>query len=157
MGNIFERQNDLRPSQLTAVAERRFEDAQALCDTNLNARANGTQYLAGIVIDVLLKAQLMRQYPAIARKRHRELSDDDRRVWTLVWRSHDLGDMLDQLPSVRAGVQKYGEEAGKPYLEWLSGICAAWSIHVRYSTMTSTMDEARVMLSRVRELKEILK
>ncbi len=69
---IFAKQTDIRPSQLTAVAERRFIDARALFETGENARANGSQYLSGIVVDILLKAQLMRHYPAISRKRQHE-------------------------------------------------------------------------------------
>src|SRR5690348_5678764 len=157
MANIFEPQRSLRASQLAAVAERRFDDARASCDTGKNAHADGAQYLAGIVIDILLKAQLIRQNPVTARKRQHEVLDVERHVWSLIWRSHDLSDMLDQLPELPVAVQKVGEESGQPYLDWLSDICATWTIYVRYSTHTSTMDEARTMLDRVRALKEILK
>ena len=157
MSSIFERQHDVRPSQLAAVADRRFDDARTLCDTNDNARANGTQYLAGIVLDILLKAQLIVKHRQIARKRSHELKDAERRVWSLIWRSHDLGGMLSELRGVSAAVEKQGKRAGKPYLEWLQGICAAWTVYARYSTKSATIEEAREMLERVRQLKEILK
>ena len=155
--SIFEKQSVARPSQLTAVAERRFADAQALCDTGENARANGVQYLAGIVLDILLKAQLMRRHAGTARKRSHEVADDERAVWSLVWRSHDLAEMLDRLPELSGAVRKRGEADGRPYLRWLTEICGAWTIHARYSTATSRMDEAAEFLARVRELKELLK
>src|SRR5690242_4280337 len=135
--NIFARQQDVKPSQLVAVAERRFDDAKALAETGDNARANGAQYLAGIVLDILLKAQLMRQYPAVARKRRHEVPSDERHVWSLIWRSHDLDEMLHQMPGLTAAIEKRGQRDGEPYLEWLLGICEAWTVFVRYSSMTS--------------------
>jgi hypothetical protein len=52
----------LTPTQLRTVAERRFADAEALRDTKANARANGTMYLAGFVVECLLKAKLLERY-----------------------------------------------------------------------------------------------
>jgi len=113
--------------------------------------------LAGIVIDILLKAQLMRQYPVTARKRQHEVTALERPVWSLIWRSHDLGEMLAHLPGLTIALRKSGDRAGRPYREWLRGICGVWTVYVLYSPQTSTMDEARAMLDRVRELKEVLK
>ena len=155
-GNIFARQR-LTAGQMRAVAERRFDDAQALCDTGQNARANGVQYLAGIAVEILLKAQLMERYPVEARLRSHELTDASRPVWSLIWRSHDLEEMLDHLPQLGAGVRKQGERAGLPYWKWLSSICGSWTIYARYSTLSTTMSSAREMLDRVRQLKEVLK
>jgi hypothetical protein len=154
---IFDRVTAARPSQLAAVADRRFDDARVLCESGDNARANGAQYLAGLVIEILLKAQLMRQYPNTSRKRSHELDDADQPVWSLIWRSHDLADMLDRLPATQAAVHARGALAGRPYGQWLAGICSQWTIYARYSTQTSTIAEAREMLERVRELKEVLK
>jgi len=146
-----------RSSQFVAVAERRFDDAVALCRTGENARANGAQYLAGLVIDILLKGKLAESYPTIARKRSHEVSDADRHIWSLVWRSHELDQMLRQMPNVAFAVKKRGEKAGKPYIHWLNGICESWTVLLRYSPMTSTIGEAHEMVERVRELKELLK
>lgn len=155
---IFAKNARVRPSQLIAVAERRFGDAEALCRTGENARANGAQYLCGIVIEILLKAQLMRLYPAAVGKRQHQLNDNaERSIWGLVWRSHDLAEMLDHLRDLEAAIKKRGDRAGRPYLRWLKGICEAWTIHARYSTMTSTIDQAQEMLDQVRELKEVMK
>lgn len=156
--SIFTRNARVRPGQMIAVAERRFGDAEALCRTGANARANGAQYLCGIVIEILLKTQLIELYPAITGKRQHQLVDDsERRVWSLVWRSHDLSEMLDHLRDLEAAVKKRGDRAGRPYLRWLKGICESWTIHARYSTLSSTIDQAEEMLAQVRELKEVLK
>jgi hypothetical protein len=153
--DIFTKQR-LTAGQLRAVAERRFDDAQALCDTGQNARANGAQYLAGIVIEILLKGQLLKLYPHAAGQASSKVADD-RIIWALIWRSHDLADILDRLPLLRMAVNGKGSEAGKPYPEWLMGICNRRTIHARYSPATSTIADAREMISRVRILKEIIK
>jgi len=64
-GNIFLKQR-LTIGQLRAVADRRYGDAVTLVETGDNARANGAQYLAGIVIEILLKGQLLRLHPNLA-------------------------------------------------------------------------------------------
>jgi hypothetical protein len=153
--DIFARQR-LTTGQMRAVAERRFDDAKALCETGQNARANGAQYLAGIVIEILLKTALVKQFSGIAIKRSHEVLDHERKVWNLIWRSHDLAEMLDQLPILQGAVELKGQRAGKPYTEWLVDICGRWTIFARYTSVTSTMDEAQKMLERVRELKEVL-
>jgi hypothetical protein len=155
-GNIFVKQR-LTLGQLRAVADRRFDDASALVGTGENARANGAQYLAGIVIEILLKGQLLRFNPTLSSQDTSAINDRDHRIWNLIWRSHSLLEMLDELPLLRWSVKLKGERAGKPYLRWLENICAAWSIHARYSPLSSTIGEARQMLDRVRILKEVIR
>jgi len=65
--SAFAKQYTTTPGQMTAVAERRFRDAEALFETGQNDRANGVVYLCGICIEILLKAQLMKLYPETAR------------------------------------------------------------------------------------------
>jgi hypothetical protein len=154
--DIFAKQR-LTIGQLRAVADRRFGDAVALVETGDNARANGAQYLAGIVIEILLKGQLLKRYPSAASKMVDDLSPDESEVWKLIWRSHDLGDILDRLPLLRASLAERSRRAGTPYLRWLTGICERWTIHARYSPHTSTMSDAKEMLKRVRTLKELIK
>ncbi len=155
--NIFEKRLNVTPSQFAAVADRRFADAQALCDTGENARANGAQYLAGVVIEILLKAQLMRAYSSVALKRSRTVEKDEFGIWSLVWRSHDLAGMLAQLPVVQAAIKTRGIQDGQPYLAWLVAICGTRTIYARYTPMTSTIKDAELMVERVRKLKELLK
>jgi hypothetical protein len=83
---IFRSHTALRPSTMATVAERRLDDAQALSDTGRNAHANGVAYLAGFVIEILLKARLVAKFPATARKRQHEVLDAERKIWSLIWK-----------------------------------------------------------------------
>jgi hypothetical protein len=109
---------------MATVAERRFDDAVALTNTGENARANGAAYLAGFVVEILLKSQLVRQYPDVAKKRPHEVADEERQVWSLIWRSHDLVAMLDQMPQLEAALKKKSERAGEDYVASLKAICS---------------------------------
>jgi hypothetical protein len=142
---------------MRTVAERRFDDAQALCDTNANSRANGVAYLAGFVVEILLKASLVEKNRGIARKRQHELAETDREVWSLIWRRHDLDAMLDHMPELEAALKVRSGRAGQDYNAMLKAICATWTIQARYSPLTMLMRDARDMLARVRKLKEVLK
>lgn len=153
--DIFARQH-LTARQMRSVAERRFDDASALCDTGQNARSNGAQYLAGIVIEILLKAALAKQFAHIASKRNHDVLEHERKIWNLVWRSHDLTEMLEELPALRGAIELRGKRAGRPYTEWRFDICGRWTIFARYASVNSTIDEARKMLERDRQLKEVL-
>lgn len=157
MASVFDRQSNVSPSQMRAVADRRFDDAQALGATRLNKHANGVMYLAGLVIEILLKAQLAARYPTISRTRGRALTTDEQWIRSLIYRSHELGAMLDRLPELEAAVIAAGVRDGVAYVDQLKGLCATWSIAVRYSTRSSTMAEADDMLEQVRRLKELLK
>ena len=154
--DIFARRR-LTVGQLRAVADRRYGDAEALVATGDNARANGAQYLAGIVVEILLKGQLLAAYPQVLTFKVEGLAAADRPVWSLVWRSHDLEAMLDLLPSVRSYVDRAGRRAGMPCFAWLLGIATTWTIFARYSPATSKMIEVRQMVDRVRILKELLR
>jgi hypothetical protein len=158
MASIFDKQTDLVPSRMATVADRRFDDAVALCKTEENARAAGAMYLAGFVVEILLKAQLVRFASTVSRKQFHELQGEgERTVWSLIWRSHQLDEILEKLPKLQAAIEKSGQRAGEPYLTWLKGICGVWSIHARYSSRGTTIVEAKQMIDRVRKLKELLK
>ena len=154
--DIFARRR-LMVGQLRAVADRRFGDAETLVATGDNARANGAQYLTGLVVEILLKGQLLRRNPRLSIVQSAEVDPGDRPVWTLIWRSHDLAEMLEQLPDLRRAVRTRGERAGQPYDRWLSDICGRWTIFARYSPLTSKMADARDRLEQVRLLKEALR
>ena len=154
---IFEKQGNLKPSTMKTVAERRFDDANALRKTNDNARSNGVAYLAGFVIEILLKARLVQKFPAIARKRQHEVSASEQEIWGLIWRRHDLDAMLDQMPELEAALKKKAERSAVDLFGDLKKVCATWTIHARYSPSTMVMREAKQLLDRVRLLKEVLK
>src|SRR4051812_35893 len=130
---VFDKQSQLKPSAMATVAERRFADAEALAATRQNSHANGCAYLAGFVVEILLKARLVQKFPTIARKRPHELSANEHEVWGLIWRRHDLDDMLDQMPELEAALKKKAERSQANYGADLKAVCATWTIHARYS------------------------
>ena len=142
---------------MAAVAERRFGDAEALLKTKDNARANGAAYLAGFVIEILLKACLIEKFPVTARKRQHEVDGSERGIWALIWKRHDLEEMLELMPELQAGLKKKSERDGVDYVANLKAVCATWTIQARYSPSTIMMAEASELLARVRLLKEVLK
>jgi hypothetical protein len=154
---IFDRQGRLKPSTMRTVAERRFDDAAALCATKQNARANGVAYLAGFVIEILLKAKLVEKFSQIAGKRQHVLKEEEREVWLLIWKRHDLEDMLIHMAELEAALKKKGLRDQYDYHGELKKMCATWTIQARYSSLTMRMDEAAELLDRVRHLKELLK
>lgn len=157
MASIYDRQ-PLNSRQLITVAQRRFDDAEALCNTGKNKHANGAQYLGGFVIELLLKARLLRRFEKLGRAgRIDALAPDERSIWHLLNRSHDLTEILDRMPDVEAMVEKQGQRDGLPYRTSLRTICTTWTVFARYSPRTTTLTEARDWLARVRALKEILR
>jgi hypothetical protein len=154
---IFEKVK-LRPTQLRTVAERRFADAGALCDTAENERANGAMYLAGFVVECLLKAKLLDTYrwlqtaaSPVGRPK------DEQHLWSLCYRSHDLDEILAQLPKLRNVLLRAEQRGQLRLIESLKSICAQWTIYARYSPYAAMMSEAASFLASVEELKEWLK
>jgi hypothetical protein len=154
---IFAKQGPLKPSTMGSVAEQRFADAEALRKTADNARANGVAYLVGFVVEILLKARLVDKFPDIAKKRQHEVSNSELDIWSLIWKRHDLEDMLSKLAELQAALEKRGEREGYNYLAELKKVCATWTIQARYSSKTMLMAEAADLQERVRKLKELLK
>src|ERR1051325_4274025 len=123
----------LRPTQLRAVAERRFDDAQALRATGQNARANGAIYMGGFAVECLLKAMLVEKFSWLQNASFPATrSEEERRIWWLCHRSHDLEAILSYLPEVGQKLSR-GEQRGAPRLsQSLKSLCS-WTIFARYS------------------------
>ena len=157
MATIFDRNPIPTRGQLVAVAERRFRDAEALLATGDNERAAGAMYLAGYTVEVLLKGQLLNAHPAAARPPRRDEAEAVRSARRLIFASHAMVEMLDALPRVATTVRKAGDRAGRPYLAQLRLVCQTWTPLARYSPRSATIRQARDLLDRVRDLKELLK
>ena len=152
MPGIFERSR-LSASQLRTVAKQRYDDAECLRESGKNARANGVFYLGGFVIECLLKARLLAQYPTVAAKRNpAELSKSDRVIWKLIFVSHELDAMLSKLPDISTQMQAAKSHSGAGALANLNRICGEWTIFARYSTQSATMHEASRFLDNIKEL-----
>jgi hypothetical protein len=148
----------LRPSQIRTVAERRFADAVCLRKSNENERANGAIYLGGLVIECLLKAHLMEVSPWLQSAGSADAGPvAERYRWSLCYRSHDLDEILAELPDITLKLSRL-DQRGRPRLvQSLRSICANWTIFARYSPKMATMAEARHFLDRVEELKPWLR
>ena len=154
---IFARQR-ATVSQMIAVAELRFGDAEALVATGQVNRANGAIYMAGLAVEILLKARLLKRHPLLAQNiTPASLDAKMLRRWNLIFRFHDLDALLGELTELRQIVRTHGEHDGMPYYQWLENVCSAWTINVRYSSLRATLQDATVMTTRVRKLKELLK
>ena len=152
--SIFEKQTDLQPGQLRAVAVRRLADANALIATGKNAHANGAQYLAGYAVEILLKARLF-DHPAL-----RDVRDDRyERVRRAVYKEHDLEslvELLNEFQGLDRALLVAERRTGIPCGTKLSKVCGGWTVFARYSTLTSDLGDARSMLRDVLDLKRVL-
>lgn len=157
MSKIFERQR-LTAAQLRQVADRRYDDAEFLRQSGINARANGVFYLAGFVVECLLKARLVEAYPSVVAERDPgKLSRSDRLTWALIFRSHELDQMLERLPDIEVKMRAANRMGGDVALASLKKICGEWTIFARYSTRVETMKAASVFLDQIKELRSWLK
>ena len=144
----------LSPSQLRTVADRRFDDADALRRTGKNARANGAIYFGGFVIECLLKAKLLDEFSWLQNASSPEgRSRNDGHLWSLCYRSHDLDEILAKLPSITTKLSQQEQRGANRLTHSLRSICAQWTIHARYSPHTADIDDARDFLDQIKELK----
>lgn len=148
----------LRPTQLRTVADRRFDDANALRQTGKNARANGAIYLGGFVVECLLKAKLLEEFAWLQSASSAEnRPKDDRYLWSLCYRSHDLDAILDKLPEIVQRLSSMEQRGSNRLLQSLKSICARWTVYARYSPYSADIDDARKFLDDIKELLPCLK
>jgi hypothetical protein len=111
-------------------------------------------YLGGLVIECLLKARLLRRFPWLQNAGSPEgRSRSDGRLWSLCYRSHDLDEILARLPEVTAKLSQLEQRESNRLTQSLKSICARWTIYARYSPHSADMDDARVFLDQIEELK----
>jgi len=150
---IFEKVR-LRPSQLRTVADRRFGDANSLRGTADNARANGAIYLGGFVVECLLKAKLLERFRWLQSAGSPEgRSRDDRHLWSLCYRSHDLDEILARLPEIVQKLSRLEQRESSRLTQSLRSICGQWTIYARYSPRSADIDDARTFLDQIEELR----
>ena len=128
-----------------------------LFNSGENARATGAMYMAGFVIECLLKALLLERHPNLqARIDRAKVSKSDATVHQLLF-SHELDSMLAFLPEVRKKLGTMGEVSGEAAWRRLRAICEQWTVYARYSPKRATREEARRFLETISEVKEWLK
>jgi hypothetical protein len=144
----------MRPTQLRTVAERRFDDADALRQTGRNARANGAIYLGGFVIECLLKAKLLERFAWLQSAASPDgRSKKEQHLWSLCYRSHDLDEILARLPEIEVRLSSREQRGSTRLAQSLKKICAQWTIYARYSPYNADIDDARTFLDQIEELK----
>jgi len=147
----------LRPAQLRTVADRRFDDAEALRKTGQNARANGAIYLGGFVLECLLKAKLLERFSWLQSAGSPEgRGKADGRLWSLCYRSHDLDEILERLPEIIDKLSRVEGRQSSRLIQSLKSMCAQWTIFARYSPYSADIDDARDFLDQIKELKSWL-
>lgn len=147
----------LTPGQLRAVAERRFADACCLRDSGQQERANGAIYMAGFVIECLLKSLLLERHPNLRRPVDpAKLSESDREVHFLLY-SHELDDMLGFLPELERKLSGVKTKSGQSAWKQFNAICEEWTVYARYSPANAKLEDARQYLETVEEVKKWLK
>ena len=154
MRQIFQPNPSPTPSQLLTIADRRYRDAVALVATGNNERAVGAAYLAGYVVEILLKRQLLLKYHSLASRKDRSSLPGN--VVRLFWFSHNLEAMLDELTDVRETLRIASLRSRVNYLSDLEQMLS-WSPFARYSPHSATMADARQLLERVNELRKVLR
>ena len=153
MADIFDRQR-LTATQLRTVAQRRFGDAQCLCDSGKNARANGAMYLGGLAMECMLKARLIETHPDLRTAASPDqLPPEQRPLWSLCYQRHDLQALVERLPIIVRRIQAAEQHGGSRRIHTLRSICGRWTIFARYSPRQATIREAREFLHDVKDLR----
>jgi hypothetical protein len=155
--SVFDRQQ-LGPSQLRTVAQRRLRDARALLDLQENERLNGAMYLAGFTVECLLKAELLRVHGWLRSAAPAPNQTKDQRLLRdLCYRSHDLVAIRERLPeSVSERLARFDQHEMKTCWQRLGEICGSWTIFARYSPTVATRADATAFLDNVEEVSRCL-
>ncbi len=147
----------LKPDQMRAVAEKRFGDSKCLLKSNDKDRANGAIYMAGLVIECLLKALLLDRHPNLrvgidpAR-----LSSSDQEVFYLIYQRHELDDMCGFIPELEKKLNGLKTRSGLSAWREFENICEEWTIYARYSPQSATLAKAARYLETIEEVKKWL-
>ena len=145
----------LTPTQVRAAAEQRWLDARALASSPTR-RYTGTVYLCGIALDCLLKASLLEKHGRLASRSRETLSRDDQRIWDLIYRSHDLSEILARLPNVEDRIRHNNPATGERLVTALKSLCTRWTTHLRYSPTPLLKQDADDFLQKLSEVKKWL-
>jgi hypothetical protein len=149
---IFERTR-LTAGQLRAVAEKRLGDARCLLASRDNGRCAGACYLAGFVIECLLKALILERRPGLGRNVDpARLPSADRYVLDLLY-SHNLPALLDLLPEARVKLTVVSGQDDRAIWLKLNALCAEWTIFARYSPRDASRADAERFVNDVGEVK----
>lgn len=142
--------------QARHIAEERYKDAKVLLHSP-NRRYSGALYLSGLVLDCLFKAKLLEKYPEVAGASPQSLSEDHRFIQSLIFRSHDLAEMLAYLPEILQRLSAMEEYKRARLTTSIRMLCDRWTIQTRYSTQPVPKEDAEDFFDRLTELKPWLR
>jgi len=115
-------------------------------------------YLAGFVVECLLKANLLEEHPWLqSAGSPPDRSGHERDLWSLCYRWHDLGGLLERLPRLSERLAAAGQRGQSRVLQSLKSICAQWTIQARYSPDSATMQDADQFISQIEEVRPWLR
>ncbi len=113
-------------------------------------------YLGGFVVECLLKARLLERHSWLSSSGSPErLTKEDRHLWNLCYRWHDLDGLLGVLPEVMAEMRL--QRNGAVLVDHLRQVCGRWTVFARYSPRTATITEANRFIGQVQEIKAWLR
>jgi hypothetical protein len=114
-------------------------------------------YMAGFVLECLLKAALLTEHPWLETTGHPSgLTEDKRRLWNLCYRSHALDEILTQLPQINRRLEAYDQRGGQSVSRTFKEIASQWAVFARYSPQSSTIGEAAEFLRKIEEIRRCL-
>lgn len=143
-----------RATQLLAVAELRLGDARLLADSGVRDRLAGAVYLGGFAVECWLKAALLARHPRLLGRVNRaRLSPQDQNVHWLLYTSHDLTDLLAELPEVRVRLVSARRKGGGDLWPELQVVLEQWSVFARYSSLKLSAREAGRFVRTIEEAK----
>jgi hypothetical protein len=125
-----------RPSQLRDKSHQWFDDVQFL---HAHQRWGAAIYLGGFVIECLLKAAL---WPRRA----------EPRIDRLLWRSHDLGELLAECRHLKADMRQPRFAEVWAAFQFLGN----WTVRIRYNPRLPSAREARDFWERLMEVRQWL-
>ena len=136
-------------NRIRHVASRRLGDAKCLLAKGTH-RHNGAMYLAGYVIECHLKGDLLEAHPHLATADSKGLSKADTRLKDLIYRHHDLLNLIANLPGTIARLTR--SESSNSLVQSLRSVASAWSVRIRYDSKDRSTDEVVDFIARVEEL-----
>lgn len=155
MVSVFDKVR-LKPSQARTVADLRYGDAQALQKTGQRERANGVIYLAGIAVECLLKAILLKKHKWLqSRDTAQSLSPRQAELMQLCHKAHDLWAIVERIPEITESSRGSTRPQRDRLVQMLRKV-STWTIHIRYSPKKAHKSEASLFLDQVKELRQWL-
>ena len=139
----------LDPEAYVEAADNRLLDAEVLRDAK---RPAGAFYLAGLAVEIYLKAALLKKNPSLNNSR-KQWTLRETKLRKLLLEQHDLGGLLDEQPDVEAALQRMrGTDFDRRGLQRALG---KWAVAVRYDPGKVPVQAPDPLIETARNLKDL--